>query len=184
MKESCNVTNKSAGIVIYKVPELHVRRQFAPHEVKPNIPVAELNALSMQPGGKELIYDYLFINDEEVLHYLINGEVPPEYYLTEAQIPTWMENCSLDEFKDALDFAPDGTKDLIKSYAVSKPLNDHSKRQAIKEQLGFDVTAAIENSKVEKDNKEVKETKATATAPAGRRSSATTIKKPVEAKAE
>jgi hypothetical protein len=81
-----------------------------------------------------------------VLRYLINGEEAPEYWLTESNIPSWMETCSLDEFKDALDFAPEGTKDLIKQYAVSLPLNDYSKRQAIKEQLGFDVSTAIENS--------------------------------------
>ena len=54
-----------------------------------------------------------------------------------------MESCSIDEFKDALDFAPNGTKDLIKQYAVSKPLNDYDKREAIKAQLGLDVSKAI-----------------------------------------
>ena len=35
--------------------------------------------------------------------------------LKEAQIPTWINSCSLDEFKDALDFAPEGIKELIKN---------------------------------------------------------------------
>ena len=109
MKEQCNVTNKSAGFVVYNIPELNVRREFSPNETK-RLAVSELNSLSMMPGGKELLYNYLFVDDDEVIRYLINGDVVPEYYLTEAQIPSWMDTCSLDEFKDALDFAPNGTK--------------------------------------------------------------------------
>ena len=120
MKDQCNVTNKSAGFVIYNIPEKGVRREIAPHETK-HIKVDELDSLSMMGGGKELIYNYLFINDDEILRHLLNKDVEPEYYLTEEQIPSWMESCSIDEFKDALDFAPNGTKDLIKQYAVSKP---------------------------------------------------------------
>lgn len=180
MKDQCNVTNKSAGFVIYNIPELGVRREFAPHETK-HIKVDELDSLSMMGGGKELIYNYLFINDDEVLHHLLNKDVEPEYYLTEAQIPSWMESCSIDEFKDALDFAPNGTKDLIKQYAVSKPLNDYDKREAIKVQLGFDVSKAIENMKPNEDEKKAEKAISTPAA-TGRRSSTTTIKKPVEAK--
>lgn len=180
MKEQYDVYNKSAGIVIYNIPEMNIRREFAPHEVK-HISFKELEALSMIPGGKELIYDYLFINNEEAVHYLINRDVVPEYYLTEDQIPSWMDSCSIDEFKDALDFAPDGTKDLIKKYAVSKPLNDYDKREAIKAQLGFDVSKAIENMKPDEDEKKAEKV-ISAPAATGRRSSTTTIKKPVEAK--
>ena len=92
-----------------------------------------------------------------------------------------MESCSIDEFKDALDFAPNGTKDLIKQYAVSKPLNDYDKREAIKAQLGFDVSKAIENMKPDENEKKSEKVISTPAA-TGRRSSTTTIKKPVEAK--
>ena len=51
MNKECNVTNKSAGIVIYSVPELGVRREFSPHETK-RLSVNELNALGIQSGGK------------------------------------------------------------------------------------------------------------------------------------
>ena len=180
MNTECNVTNKSAGTVIYSIPEMHVRREFSPHETK-HLAVTELNALTMIPGGKNLLYNYLFINDEEVVRYLINGEVVPEYYLSEDQLPIWMDTCSLDEFKDALDFAPQGTKDLIKKYAIEKPLNDFSKREAIKQQLGFDVTKALENMKPEEETVDKKETNSNSPKIV-RRSTTTTIKKPVEDK--
>lgn len=181
MQKECSVTNKSAGTVIYNIPELKVRREFAPHETK-HLNVAELDALAMMAGGKELIYNYLFVNDEEVIRHLINGEVVPEYYLTEEQIPSWMDTCSLDEFKDALDFAPAGTKDLIKKYAVEKPLNDFSKREAIKTQLGFDVTRVLENIQPDPEEKKPVANKVVGSTVNGRRTAATTIKKPAEDK--
>ena len=49
MKDQSNVTNKSAGFVIYNIPELGVRREFAPHETK-HIKVDELDSLSMMGG--------------------------------------------------------------------------------------------------------------------------------------
>lgn len=154
MKDTCSVTNKSAGRVVYKIPELNLRREFYPHETKKNIAVDELEKLAQMPGGRNILYNYLMVNDPEVICFLINGEVPPEYWFSEEKLPGWMNSCSLDEFKDALDFSPQGTKDLIKKYAFEMPLNDFAKRQAIKEQLGFDVTRALENSKDDESESE------------------------------
>lgn len=148
---TCTVTNKSAGRVIYNIKEDGLRRVFYPRETKNNVSVAELHKLVQQPGGLELLYNYLYIHEPNIAREVIIGEIAPEYWITEEQLPGWMMNCSLPEFQDALDFAPDGTKDLIKKYAVSLPLNDYSKRQAIKEQLGFDVTVVLANSEEEKE---------------------------------
>ena len=153
MKDFCTVSNKSAGFVIYNIKEDGIRREFYPNETK-EIAVKELQKLAQQPGGRTLLYDYLLINDAEIARYLITGEIALEYWIKPNEIPHWMETCSLPEFQDALDFAPEGTKDLIKKHAVSMPLNDYSKRQAIKDQLGFDVTTAIENGKQDEPKEE------------------------------
>ena len=60
---------------------------------------------------------------------------------------------SLDEFLDALDFAPIGVIDLIKKYSLELPLNDVAKREALLKKEKFNVTAMLENSKelVEKE---------------------------------
>jgi len=60
-----------------------------------------------------------------------------------------LQHGSLDEFLDCLDFAPEGVLDLIKEYAVTLPLNDVAKRQAILDKLGFNVTVAIDLQKDE-----------------------------------
>lgn len=145
MDKMCKVTNRSAGRVIYNIPEDHIRREFYNKETK-EIALSELEKLAQQPGGRKLIYNYLSIQDADAIGHLVNRPIEPEYWLTEDKIPDWMNTCSLDEFKDALDFAPEGIKDLLKKYAVSLPLNDFAKRQAMFEQLGFNVTKAIENS--------------------------------------
>ena len=37
MKDKCTVYNKSAGHVVYRLPELGLRRQFYPREAKKDI---------------------------------------------------------------------------------------------------------------------------------------------------
>jgi len=51
---------------------------------------------------------------------------------------------TLEQFLDCLDFAPESVLENIKDMAVNLPLNDVSKRNAIQEKLGFDVSKAIE----------------------------------------
>lgn len=169
MNRPIKVTNRSNGFVAYTLPEKHLRREFNPRETK-TIDYEELLEVSVQVGGRELLYNYLLINDAEAMREILNVHEEPEYWLAEEKIPTWMNSCSLNEFKDALDFAPDGVKELIKKYAVSVPLNDVSKRMAIKDILKFDVSAAIaliaEDAAEEADG---------ATVTSKRRSAATTI---------
>lgn len=140
------VTNRSDGMVLYEVPDLGTKREFNCKETK-QIPYKELVSLAQQPGGRELIYNFLLVQDAAALESALNVEEQPEYWLTEEKIPSWMNSCSLSEFQDALDFAPEGVKELIKKYAISMPLNAADKRAAIKEQLQFDIDKAIENAK-------------------------------------
>ena len=74
--------------------------------------------------------------------------------MTEEQVRKWLPTCSLDAFKDALQFGPQGVKDLIRTIAVEIELNDVAKRDAIKEFMDFDVTKAIELNKQEKKAEE------------------------------
>lgn len=143
-----NVKNRSAGSVIYTVPELGVRREFAPGETK-KITFTELEKLTYLPGGKYLMANYLQINEEVNAEFNIKTEV--EYYMSEADIVALLKTGSVDALLDALDFAPAGVIDLIKKYSVSLPLTDTRKIEAIKEKTGFDVALAIANDKADKE---------------------------------
>ena len=145
-----NVKNRSSSVVVYRIPESNLRREFAPGETK-RIPFGELEKLTYQQGGREMLEQFLQIVDEVVTTDL-NVHRDVEYNMSESQIRDLLVSGSLDAFLDALDFAPIGVIDLIKTMAVKLPLTDLNKRKALKEKTGFDVDKAlvhIEEEKIE-----------------------------------
>ena len=79
-----------------------------------------------------------------------------------------MVHGSIDAFLDALDFAPIGVIDLIKTMSVSLPLEDYNKRKALLQKTGFDVDKAISNLQAEKAEEKASAAESAA-APAERR---------------
>ena len=136
-----NVKNRSPSMVVYRIPETNLRREFAPGETK-RIPFGELEKLTYQSGGRELLENFLQILEEEVTTNL-NVHRELEYDMSEAQVRDLLLTGSLDAFLDALDFAPIGVIDLIKSMAVTLPLTNLQKRKALKDKTGFDVDKAL-----------------------------------------
>ena len=176
-----NVKNRSTSVVVYRIPESNLRREWAPGEMK-RIPFGELEKLTYQPGGRELIANFLQIMENEVTDDL-NVHREPEYNMSEEQVRDLILNGSIDAFLDALDFAPIGVIDLIKTMSVQLPITDMAKREALKAKTGFDVDKAIENDRASKedDKKETiadkpAERRVTEPAPAGRRTSGNAYK--------
>lgn len=160
-----NVKNRSSSVVVYRIPETNLRREFQPGETK-KIPFGELEKLTYQPGGHALLEEFLQIVDEAVTNNLnVRREV--EYDMSEAQIRDLLTHGSLDAFLDALDFAPMGVIDLIKTMSVSLPLEDYNKRKALLEKTGFDVDKAVANLQAEKAEEKAAATESAA--PAERR---------------
>lgn len=135
------VENRAAGKIVYRIPDRGIRRELAPRQAI-RVPKEEIEALSYTEGGLDLIRNHLLVKDEQILDDL-NIHREPEYYMNADNVAKLIKEGSLNEFKDALDFAPDGVVDMIKDLSVQIPLNDFSKRQALKEMTGFDVDAAI-----------------------------------------
>ena len=147
-----NVKNRSAGVAVYKIPELGIRRSFQPGEVK-QISAEELEKLTYRPGGMAILANFLQIMDAEAIAKIgLNPQ--PEYHMSEADIAKLMTTGSLDEFLDCLDFAPPGVIDLVKKMSVSLPLSDIQKRMALKEKTGFDCDAALKHLMEDKDEGE------------------------------
>ena len=152
----CLVKNRSASRIVYRIPEMGIRREFSPTETK-KISYEELEKLSYQPGGLAIMTNFLQIQDAPAIAELgIHAE--PEYHMSEHQIIDLIKTGSLDAFLDCLDFAPVGIIDLVKKYAVNVPLADYEKRKALKEKTGFDVDAALKNIAAEKAEEEAKAT--------------------------
>jgi len=135
------VENRAAGKIVYRIPDRGIRRELAPRQAI-RVPKEEIEALSYTEGGLDLIRNHLLVKDEQILDDL-NIHREPEYYMNADNVAKLIKEGSLNEFKDALDFAPDGVIDMIKDLSVQIPLNDFSKRQALKDMTGFDVDAAI-----------------------------------------
>lgn len=176
-KQMCIVKNRSSSTVVYRIPEDNIRREFAPSEQR-RIPYEELVHLSFQPGGRELMENFLQIENEQAISDL-NIHTEPEYYMSEKQIVELIKTGSLDAFLDCLDYAPMGVIDLLKDYSVRVPLQDYAKRKALKDKTGFDVDKAIENLEAEAAaSKPVEETKEEPVAqPTGGRRTRTSYKK-------
>ena len=147
----CSVTNRSGGIVAYRIPERNLRREFNVGETK-RIPYSEILEVAARPGGRALLYNYLYFKEDEVVKDGLNIKPEPEYYLSEDKIDEWLVTSTLDEFKDALDFGPTGVVNLIKQHAVNLPLNDIRKCDALKKITGFNVLSAIANEKATVEN--------------------------------
>ena len=144
LNQIVKVTNRSGGEVIYSIPEHGIRREFSANETK-LLPYQELVWLSYRPGGRTLMAKMLLIQEHKVTEEL-NIPTEPEYFMTEPDIIQLLQYGSVDELKDALDFAPEGVIDIIKKQAVALPIYDVQKRDAIQKATGFNVTMAIENS--------------------------------------
>lgn len=162
MQDIYSVKNRSAGMVVYTIPEANIRREFAPGETK-KIKYEELEKLTYQSGGRELMANFLQVDKDVTDEFSIRRE--PEYNMSEKDIIGLLQNGSLDAFLDCLDFAPAGVIDLVKKFSISLPLNDLDKRRALKEKTGFDVTTALANQ--EKDRED--DNGSANTAPATRR---------------
>ena len=150
MKKLVRVTNRCGGMAIYKIPEHGIRREFIAGESK-MVPYEELVWLSYQPGGRNMMTNTFLIEEVKATKEL-NIHTEPEYFMTENDVINMLQNSSVDELLDALDFAPTGVIQIIKDQAVALPVYDMRKRQAILEKTGFDVTSAITNGAPDEDD--------------------------------
>lgn len=144
------VTNRSNGSTGYAIPDLgNLQRVFQSGETK-ELTMEELRKLSYIPGGMFLLRNNLVLDNPEAVAELLN-EVEPEYYYTEEDIKTLLTTGTLAQFEDCLDFAPEGTINLVKKLSVDLELNDVSKRKALLEKTGFNVTSAIEANQMDEE---------------------------------
>lgn len=168
VKKMYNVKNRSASVVVCRIPELGIRKEFAPGETM-KMSYDELEKLSYQPGGRELMANFLQIMEDKVNDSLgVHRE--NEYYMNEQQIIDLLKNGSIPAFEDCLDFAPIGVIDLVKRFAIDLPLTDTLKIRILKDKTGFDVEKALVNSEEDKVAESIeKKTETEKSAQTGRR---------------
>ena len=149
MTKYVQVKNLTNNIVVYRVPELNVRRKFGAHEEK-KIDYEELKGLYYQSGGEVLLKDFLQIKDKEIAkEFGVSEEsFDHEYSWDEDKIKSVLLYEDIDVLHDALDFAPEGIIDSLISLAVELEIADVNKRNLIYECTGRNINAMI-NAKIQ-----------------------------------
>ena len=157
-KTVITVSNRDNGSVGYTIPDLgNLHRIFQAGESQ-EVSMGELRKLSYLPGGLNILRNYLVIDNKEAVEELI-GEVEPEYYYTEEDIKKLINEGTLEQFEDCLDFAPKGTINLLKKLSVEMKLNDMAKRKALLDATGFNVTSAIDANEASVEDSDETENK-------------------------
>ena len=180
MENIVSVTNRNNGFTGYTIPDLNITRTFNIGETK-KISLDELKQLQFVEGGDYLLKHCLIINDKNALEVLNMSDVEPEYFYTEAEIKELLTNGSLDQLEDALNFAPEGVIEIIKSMAIKMELPDTRKRKIISDKTGLNIDNAIMVNEVMKeehsDMTEKAETKVRKAAPINAGNAATPTRK-------
>lgn len=136
------VRNLTDCSVSYQIPEDNRRVVFRKNEIK-KISAGELRKLYFKPGGDSLLRNYLWIDNMELRkEFNIPNDVP-EYEWTLQDVAKVVNEGSIDELMDALEFGPTGIAMAIVDYAIENRIADSNKRKAIQEITGMDVDQAI-----------------------------------------
>ena len=151
----------------YIVDLTGVRRILPPH-ASFKVKASELRELFYQRGGQELLHDYIRVGNKALAQeFGVDVDNTPEYNWGRKDVIDALNNPNIDVLLDALDFAPDGIKQLIADVAVETEVADVNKRKVISDKLGIDVDAMITNKNLAAQEAEEKEEK-----PARRRTAA------------
>ena len=147
------VQNLTDSVVAYNVPETGLLREFAGQQVR-KISAGELRMLYSARGGKALLENYLSIKDKDLAkEFNISDDAfEHEYNWTQKEVDTVLKYGSLDALKDALEFGPDGIKELIIDRAVALKIPDTNKLKAIEEFTGRNVSYMIEVMNLSEDS--------------------------------
>lgn len=145
----------------YIVDLTGVHRILPPH-ASFKVKASELRELFYQRGGQELLHDYIRVGNKALAQeFGVDVDNTPEYNWGRKDVIDALNNPNIDILLDALDFAPDGIKQLIADVAVEIEVADVNKRKAISDKLGIDVDAMITNKNLATQEAEEKEEKPT-----------------------
>ena len=131
--------------VVYVIPELNRRVVFEPFQEK-KIPAGELRTLNYSTGGEVLLHNYLCIKSNDLRAEFNIPKDMVEYDWTERDIKRVLEDLStpIEELEDALDFGPEGIREMIVDCAVKWKIPDSNRRKVISKMTGVNIDKKIE----------------------------------------
>lgn len=136
------VISKYNGLL--SVQELNSGIRYVWNQIGDRLDLTEdqLRSILNTPGGRYTLENHVAIEDPAIVKKLgINAE--PEYFYTEEDIKKLLLEGSEDQLRDALDFSPEGTKELIAETAVKIQLADRNKVAIITASTGRNIENQI-----------------------------------------
>jgi len=174
LNKKVSVRNRAKGSISYTIDALRVTRSWATTGAVINIPINELIELTTIPGGQKLLDKYLVIEDKEALSAVYDYELAPEYNYGETEIDYLLHNGTNEQLLDALDYAPQGVLDLIRTMSIKKMPDTTVKVSAINNKFQINLSnLALNAAETEEDDKEEENT-------AARRSTPVELEKPIK----
>ena len=131
--------------VVYVIPEEHRRVVFEAFQER-KIPAKELRALNYTIGGADLLHNYLCVQNDDLRKEFNIPSDMIEYDWTLKDIHYILENLSspIEALEDALDFGPNGIRELIVDCAVKWKIPDANRRRIISKMTGSNIDIMIE----------------------------------------
>lgn len=132
------VTSKYDGILSIKEASTGIRHTW-PKEGDV-VYLTEENILNIisTPGGRYILENNLVFSDEKV-YEMLGIQPEPEDKMSADQIKSLLKNGTLDQLEDALNFANEGTVELIQSLAIIEQIADMNKLELISKKTGADM---------------------------------------------
>ena len=135
--------------VVYVLPELNRRVVFEPFQEK-KVQAGELRALNYTTGGEVLIHNYLSVKSNDLREEFNIPSDMVEYDWTIEDVRRVLTDLStpIEELEDALDFGPEGIRELLVDCAVKWKIPDANRRKAISRLAGVNIDKMIEFAEI------------------------------------
>lgn len=134
------VINRTVGAIGYHIDSIRQDRYWPEPGFKIMLPISECVELRSEAGGRELLEEYLMIDDTEAAKYVLQvDELDPEYSYGLEEIDFLLHKGSNDQLADALDFAPIGVLSLIRQMSINNLPNTTQKVDMINNKFGIDL---------------------------------------------
>ncbi len=139
--------------VVYVLPDWNRKVVFEPFQER-KIPAGELRALHYTTGGYNLLHDYLCVENADLRaeFEIPKDQIEYDWKLDDIKHLLLDNNALIESLQDALDFAPEGIREMIIDYAVIWRIPDSNKRKVISQMTGIDIDKQIEFSELVDNN--------------------------------
>lgn len=131
--------------VVYTIPDQNRRVVFEPFQER-KISAGELRGLHYTSGGETLLHEYLCVknNDLRAEFNIPKDQIEYDWELKDIKHLLLDNDALIESLQDALDFAPEGIREMIIDYAVIWKIPDTNRRRVISQMTGIDINKQIE----------------------------------------